>query len=136
MSDDAAAVGPQQHEQAAQLAPAAAGLAQAAAQLGRSSVRVARGRSRRERERRRGAHAGRVVAPSQARHLRLERLAREEDLVGQALLDDLAVERRALEQLLVRAVVDQPRRPRARDLVGERDRREAVGDDERRAAAP
>ena len=55
-------------------------------------------------------------------------------LVGQALLDDLAVQRRALEQLVVgaargdRAVLEHD------DLVGERDRREAVGDHERRAA--
>ena len=42
--------------------------------------------------RRRAGPSGR--ARSQARHLGLERLAGEEDLVGQALLDDLAVERR------------------------------------------
>ena len=91
--DDPRAVGRQQRHEPAQLAPAAAGLAQAAAQLGRRQRRVAVGDwSATRRAARRPA-----CACSQARHLGLERLAREEDLVGQALLDDLAVERRALD---------------------------------------
>src|SRR3954447_24912826 len=46
-------------------------------------------------------------ATSQARHRALARLAREEDLVGEPLLDDLAVEGRALQELVVRAMVQQ-----------------------------
>ena len=44
------------------------------------------------------------------------------------------VERAALEQLVVGAAVDDPPRVHDDDLVGERDRREAVGDDEGRPA--
>ena len=114
-----AAVGPQQHDQPAQLAPAAA------------RCRAGAGAGRRGAWRARAASA----PASQARHLALARLAREEDLVGQALLDDLAVQLGLLEQLVVacraaaiRAVLEHD------DLVGQRDRRQAVGDDERRAA--
>ena len=52
------------------------------------------------------------------------------DLLGQALLDDLAVELGALEQLLVVAVGDDPAVVEHDDLIGQRDRGEAVGDDE------
>ena len=59
----------------------------------------------------------------------------EEDLVGQALLDDLAVERRmssssssCVPRAAIAAALEHD------DLVGQRDRREAVGDHERRAA--
>src|SRR4051812_19281865 len=75
-------------------------------------------------------------ATSQARHRALARLAREEDLVGEPLLDDLAVEGRALQELVVRAMVQQSPALEHRDLVGERDRRQPMGDDERRAAGP
>ena len=54
--------------------------------------------------------------------------------VSQPVLGDLAVERAALEQLLVGAAVDDPARLHDDDLVGERDRREPVGDDEGRPA--
>ena len=77
-----------------------------------------------------------LVAPrsrrSQARH-RLARLAREEHLVGQALLGDLGVQRAALEQLGVRAAGRDRAVLEHDDLVGERDRRQPVGDHERRA---
>ena len=75
----APAVGSQQLGQAAQLAPAPAGLLQAAAQLGAAA----------------GHRAHRPVTSvghSQARHLRLGGVAREEDLVREPLLDDLAVQ--------------------------------------------
>ena len=58
----------------------------------------------------------------------------EEDLVGQALLDDLAVQVGDLEQLVVRAARDELAVLEHDDLVGQRDRRQAVGDDERRPA--
>src|SRR4051794_1111246 len=59
---------------------------------------------------------------SQPRRLPLPRLARQEDRVGQALLDDLAVQLVVLEQLVVRAARDQPPVLEHRDLVGQRDR--------------
>src|SRR5664280_1591344 len=70
---------------------------------------------------------------SQAADLALARLTREEDLVGQPLLDDLAIQLGGVEQVLVVAVCDDAAVVEHDDLVGERDRRKAVGDDERRA---
>ena len=51
---------------------------------------------------------------SQPAHLALARLAREEDLVGQPLLDDLAVELGGVEQLARGRRARRPRRARAR----------------------
>jgi len=47
------------------------------------------------------------------------------------VVGDLAVERAAVEQLIVGAAIDEPAAVEDDDLVGERDRREPVGDDER-----
>ena len=60
-------------------------------------------------------------------------LARQEDLVGQALLGDLAVEVGLVEQLVVRAACRDSPVLEHDDLVGHRDRRQPVADDERRA---
>src|SRR6202030_336639 len=71
---------------------------------------------------------------SQPAYLRLAwQLACEEDLVGQPLLDDFAIQLGGAQQLLVVALGEDPAAVEHHDLVGERDRREAVGDDERRA---
>ena len=87
------------------------------------------------------AGAGAVVATrrsASAAHRpatsRLDRLARQEDLVGQALLDDLAVQRATARAARRGCRGDDPAVLEHDDLVGERDRREPVGDDERRAA--
>jgi hypothetical protein len=56
----------------------------------------------------------------------LDRLARQEDLVGQPLGGDLGVQRRAVEQLGVRAARRDPALLEHDDVVGERDRREPV----------
>ena len=53
---------------------------------------------------------------------------------GRPLCGDLRVQRRARQQLVVRAVRDHLAVLEHDDLVGERDRREPVGDHERRAA--
>src|SRR5437588_2115938 len=58
-----------------------------------------------------------------------------EPSLEQAVLVDVAVDRTRLEQLLVRPAGDDPSLVKDDDLVCERDRREAVGDDQRRAAA-
>src|SRR5207248_4322871 len=72
-------------------------------------------------------------ATSQPRHLlALLEVALEEHGILEAVLGDLGVERAALEQLVVPSAVDDPPAVEHDDLVGERDRREAVGDDERR----
>src|SRR4051794_5491675 len=70
---------------------------------------------------------------SQAADLTLAWLAREEHLIGQPLLDNLAIQRRGLQQVLVIAVRDHATVIEHNDLVCERDRRQAVRDHERRA---
>ena len=65
--------------------------------------------------------------------LGIQRLAVEEHLVGHALLDDLAVQRRALHQLGVGAVGGDVAVLEHDDPVGQGDRRQAVGDHERGA---
>src|SRR4051794_31344558 len=72
---------------------------------------------------------------SQARPLPLLRLPREEYLVREPLLRDLAIQVGAHEQFVMRALGRDPALLEHDDLVGERDRREAVADDERGALA-
>ena len=72
-------------------------------------------------------HDGRLQRVAGARLDRVGELALE-----QAVLVDVAVDGARLEQLLVRAAGRDPPVVEDDDLVGERDRREAVGDDQRR----
>ena len=83
------------------LRPRPRGAAQAAAQVVAAACASARGDARRP-------------AASQPRHLALARLAGEEDLVGQALLDDLAVELGAPRAARRACRARAARRPRAR----------------------
>jgi hypothetical protein len=71
--------------------------------------------------------------PPQPRHP-FARVAVEEDLVRQALLGDLGVQGRGLEQLRVRPARLDAALLEHHDVVGQRDRRQPVGDDERRPA--
>src|SRR5919201_3640222 len=64
---------------------------------------------------------------------RLDRV--REPPLEETVLVDVAVDRTPLEQLLVRPARDDPPLVEDDDLVRERDRREAVGDDQRRPAA-
>src|SRR6185436_9275709 len=74
-------------------------------------------------------------AASQPRHLlALLEVALQEGPIGETVVGDLAVERAAVEQLIVGAAIDEPAAVEDDDLVGERDRREPVGDDERSPA--
>jgi hypothetical protein len=112
--------------------------ADALVEAGRAGARAVRPRvsGGRDRRQRRGTGAAAVAGGVAVlgHGVLLDRLARQEHLVRQALLDDLAVEALLREQLLVRAVRGDPAALQHDDLVGERDRREAMRDHERGAA--
>ena len=148
---DAQAVGAQQLQQPAQVAPAAL-LAGALARPTAARRAAARAAAPRRRHATSAAHAAAAIrrarcppaataadAHARERHsatalLALARLLRQEHVLGQALLDDLAVQLRLLQQFLVVALRDDPTVVEHDDLIRQRDRGEAVGDHERRAS--
>ena len=115
ISDHAPAVGPQQLDQAAQLAPAPAGRAPAAAELG------APVRSRR----------ALTAPPPVSRGSRLRKT-----WSGSPFAAISRVQLGLAQQLLVRAARGDLAVLEHDDVVGQRDRRQPVGDHERRAARP
>ena len=141
-------VGPQEAEQPAQL-PVRCARPGSAATVPDSRVPIRRPagspdprspRRRRTLRLRISSYGPRVVAPvvavahSRAISSRRSRSRCRNTESSMPVLGDLRVQRAALEQLVVRAAVDDPPAVHHHDLVGERDRRHPVGDDERRPA--